>query len=237
MLAAAGVTPYLLATLPRNGPKPLPSVPVIVAALMAQTGVLSFLFAWGGTAAGRKIGAERSLLEARLAGDRPRLSGTLGIAAVLGAVAGLAIAGLDVFFARWMPAPIRGELPRPTPLEGALACFYGGITEEVLMRLGLMTLLAWAVSRLFGAEGPRRTFALWVGIVGATLLFGAGHLPAAAQIWPLGPAVIVRTLALNGVVGVAAGVIYARKGIEHAMALHFSADVVLHVLLPAILMR
>ena len=68
----------------------------------------------------------------------------------------------------------------------------------------------------------------------AAILFGAGHLPATALIWPLTGAVLARAFVLNGLVGVAAGWLYWRKGILLAMAAHFSADIVLHVLLPLV---
>jgi len=48
----------------------------------------------------------------------------------------------------------------------------------------------------------------------------------------LTPLVVLRAVVLNGVVGVACGWLYWRKGLEMAMAAHFSADIVLHVLLP-----
>jgi membrane protease YdiL (CAAX protease family) len=41
---------------------------------------------------------------------------------------------------------------------------------------------------------------------------------------------------LNGIGGVVFGWLYWKKGLESAMIAHFSADIVLHVLLPAILM-
>ena len=63
----------------------------------------------------------------------------------------------------------------------------------------------------------------------AALLFAAGHLPTAAQIWPLDAVVVTRTLSLNAIVGVVCGWLYYRRGLEHAMAAHFSADLILHV--------
>lgn len=229
-LAAVAMTPYLLAILPPTS-TPLPPAAVIATALGVQTGVMAFLLGWAGTAAGRSLGLGSPLLEARLRGERAPLPRSLAWAGLWGVLAGILVVVLDKLFAPWMPAPIGRVMPEPSPLHGLLASAYGGLAEEVLTRLGLATLLAWAVWRL--SKG-RRLFALVVGIVGASLLFGALHLPAASQIWPMSAVVITRTMLLNVVFGLVAGVIYVRRGLEHAMAAHVCADLVLHVIAPAL---
>jgi membrane protease YdiL (CAAX protease family) len=42
--------------------------------------------------------------------------------------------------------------------------------------------------------------------------------------------VVFRTLVLNALGGLAFGWLFYRHGLEHAMAAHFSADIVVHVL-------
>ncbi len=66
----------------------------------------------------------------------------------------------------------------------------------------------------------------------AALAFGAAHLPAAANLWPLDGAVVARTLLLNGIAGLVFGWFYVRHGLESAMVSHFAADIVLHVFVP-----
>ena len=66
----------------------------------------------------------------------------------------------------------------------------------------------------------------------AALAFGAGHLPAAQQVWGLSGIVVVRTVALNAIGALVFGWLYWKRGIEMAMLGHFSADIVLHVLAP-----
>ena len=109
--------------------------------------------------------------------------------------------------------------------KGLLASFYGGIGEEVLTRLFLMTLIAWIGSKL--SRSPR---IFVVAAVVAALVFAAGHLPAAAQLAPLDAVVVTRVLVLNTGLGVIFGLIFWRWGLEHAMVAHFSADLVLHVI-------
>lgn len=229
-LASGAMAPYLLALSP-GAADPAPPMVVLAVVLGVQTGVMAFLLGWAGTTVGRGLGLGSPLLDAVLRGRRPGLPRSLAWAALGGALGGLGVVVLDGLFAPSMPPPIGGATPRPSPLQGLLASAYGGITEEVLTRLGLMTLLAWATSRI---SGGRRGLALGVGLVGASLIFGALHLPAAAQIWPLTGVVVARTMLLNVVFGVIAGVLYARRGLEHAMVAHLCADLVLHVIVPAL---
>ncbi len=81
---------------------------------------------------------------------------------------------------------------RVAPWMGLLASVYGAIDEEVLLRLGVMTFLAWALSRLGGQHARMADSFIWVSIVGAALLFGAGHLPATSAPAPLTPIVVAR---------------------------------------------
>ena len=94
-----------------------------------------------------------------------------------------------------------------------------------------MTVLVWMGARLTRTNRPRAIVA-WTANILAAILFGLGHLPATAMLVPLTTAVMVRAIVLNGLVGVACGWLYWRKGILLAMLAHFSADIVLHVLTP-----
>jgi hypothetical protein len=124
----------------------------------------------------------------------------------------------------------------PVRWRGFLASFYGAFDEEILMRLGLLSLLALlfrTIDRLLGADAgvvlPRGVF--WAANIVTTLLFGLGHLPATAAITPLTGALVIRAVALNGAAGLVFGWLYRRFGLEWAMASHFGADLVLHVVI------
>lgn len=94
-------------------------------------------------------------------------------------------------------------------------------------------MLAWLgslVSR--DGEGRPRRSVLWVAIIVIAVAFGLAHLPATVAIGlPLDALVVTRAIALNGIGGIAFGWLYWRRGLESAMVAHFSADLVLHVLL------
>jgi hypothetical protein len=121
---------------------------------------------------------------------------------------------------------------QPAVWKGFLASFYGGITEEILLRLCVMSLLAWLGSFISRTpEGKPTSAIFWIANILAAILFGLGHLPAMALIVPLTTLVVIRTLLLNAIGGIVFGWLYQTRGLESAMIAHFSADIILHVLL------
>jgi hypothetical protein len=119
----------------------------------------------------------------------------------------------------------------PNYWQGLLASFYGGIDEEILLRLGMMTFLIWLASWVSRAR-PMSPAIYWAGNVLAALLFGAGHLPAMAAIATLTPLVVFRTIFLNGIVGIVFGYFYWKHGLVSGMVSHFSSDLIIHVITP-----
>ena len=119
----------------------------------------------------------------------------------------------------------------PTAWQGFLASFYGGITEEIMMRLFLMTLLVWLGSKMFRKnEGQPTAGIVWGAIILSTIAFGLGHLPAIISMGiSLTPLFVIRALVLNSA-GIAFGWLYWKYGLEHAMVSHFITDIVLHVI-------
>ncbi|AKC88145.1 hypothetical protein WQ53_02710 [Pseudoxanthomonas suwonensis] len=234
-LSAAALIPYVAQLMPEVFAKvPLP-LGVIAAAQGAQAMAVAGVLAWLGLRMGHRVGLGSPVMHAwlvrRQRPDWARLQPAR--AALLGIAAALAILALAPLIDRAMPPMLQPPATASagaTALNGFLASFYGGIVEELILRLFLMTLLLWIVARLCGRTPP--AWAYWAAIVAAALLFGAGHLPAAAQIWGLEPVVVLRTLLLNGIAGVAFGWLYWKRGIEMAMLAHFSADLVLHVAAP-----
>jgi membrane protease YdiL (CAAX protease family) len=158
---------------------------------------------------------------------------------VVGVAASLLIILLEIFFFQPALATQLGAQAslgllnaQPSAWKGLLASLYGGINEEILLRLGLMSILVWLGGLI--ARTPDRHPApavFWIANVLAAVLFGLGHLPATAVLVPLTPLVIARAIVLNGLAGIGFGWLYWKRGLEAAMLAHFSADIVLHVLL------
>jgi hypothetical protein len=251
-LAAVGivaVVPYsltiqgpLLAKLVAGKSLPLP-VPALIALQLVQGAVTVAALAALGLFLARRIELGAPILERWQQGGEPLLPQLRAVAPralTTGAAAGTAIALLD-----WLAfsAGMREELARaglssaslvPPAWQGLLASFYGGLDEEMLTRLFLLSSVAWIGARISGAHAGRPSAAvLWVANILAALLFAAGHLPAVKAIGlPLDAFMVARTLLLNSAAGVAFGWLYVSLGLEAAMLAHFTADMILHVLSP-----
>ena len=120
-----------------------------------------------------------------------------------------------------------GKLGRVLPIVTRF--LYGGITEELLLRWGLMTLLVWVGWRLFqkGEGSPRSALVIGAILVSA-LVFAVGHLPIAYLL--VAEPTIAQTsfvIAANSVFGLIAGYLYWKRGLESAMIAHALAHVVM----------
>jgi hypothetical protein len=112
-----------------------------------------------------------------------------------------------------------------------LASFYGGITEEILMRLFLMTFFIWIGMKIFRQNQPTKTN-ITISIFLAAIIFGLGHLPITASITTLTSLIIIRAIVLNGIGGIIFGWLFWKKGLESAMIAHFTTDIFLLTILP-----
>jgi membrane protease YdiL (CAAX protease family) len=111
----------------------------------------------------------------------------------------------------------------------AVRILSGGLTEEVLLRWGVMTLLIWMLWRLFQRDGdsPRGIFFV-AAIVVSALVFAAGHLPIASLLaGGLTLPIVLYVIIANVIFGIVAGFLYWRRGLESAMLAHMCAHVVL----------
>ena len=183
-----------------------------------------------GTYAAPRVGLRSSLAESAGNGAdiwrrlRPELRG----AVALGVVGGLLILLLDVALAPF----VAGELPQSAigatdPTAATVLAYapvrflYGGITEELLLRYGLMSALAlvgWVASGR-PSDGPGSAV-MWAAVAVSAVSFGVGHLPALAGSVGLTPALVARTVLLNAVAGLVFGWLYWKRSLEAAMAAH-----------------
>ncbi len=211
-------------------PVPLPLVltlQVVQGAVMAAVAVLLGLLLAG------RCGLGLPLVQGWLDGqaDRTRLTRTATLSIGLGALAGVAIFVLDRYIFAILVEPITVIQGTPPLWQRFGVCFYGGINEEIFLRLFLLTLLVWLWSKVAKQPVPPAV-AMWSAIVIVSIVFGLGHLPMTARFVPLTSVVVVRALVLNGLAGVIFGWLYWRRGLEASMVAHFVTDVVLHVVLP-----
>lgn len=193
-----------------------------------------------GAYAAPRVGLQSYVIDRTGTGDGiwQRLRSDIGLAVGIGIIGGILIVVLDAvmmpFVAQDLPQSVIGAT-RPTVLDVfayvPVRFLYGGITEELMLRFGLMSVLVFVGWRITGtrADGPQPAV-VWAAIVIAAVLFGLGHLPALAQSVDLTPALIVRTVLLNAVAGVLFGWLYWRRSLEGAMVAHASFHVPLVVL-------
>ncbi len=153
----------------------------------------------------------------------------------LGVLGGIATVALDrLVFAQLLPG-FSTVITQLSGWQALLASLYGGILEELMLRLLVVSALVWLFSRVSHSPvGTPTQGAFWVAIVAAAVLFGLGHLPATSLTVAITPLVVLREIILNGIPGVVFGALYWKRGLEAAMLCHFSADLVLHVLIPLI---
>jgi membrane protease YdiL (CAAX protease family) len=238
LVGAITILPYALALNPLALPPGAPPLALVLVASVVQTLVLVGIAAAIGLWLGPKVGLGAPDLQAWLAGDPAaprRFFRSLPLAAGLGIGASIVIVALDAFVFAPSLAALATQPREPEAWQGLLASLYGSIDEEILLRLGLMTLLVWLGARITRARGQPGPAVMWTANVLAAVLFGLGHLPATAAVLPMTTLVIVRAIVLNGLAGVVFGWLYWRRGILAAMASHFCADLVLHVLTPLLI--
>jgi membrane protease YdiL (CAAX protease family) len=219
----AGLLPQLSATMPLPGPLWL-----IMAAGCAQSAFLVALAVWGGVALASPVGLRAPAFEA--AALRRPIMAALKPQVLPGLVAGVP-GGLMLFaFLRLSPAPIAALQGQFTPPLYARV-LYGGITEEVLLRWGLMTVFTWLTWRFVQRKsGPVKEELVWLAIAASALLFGAGHLPMAHfLIGSLNGQVVLVVVGLNAAFGLLFGWLYWRRGLESAMVAHAMTHLVSYV--------
>ena len=109
---------------------------------------------------------------------------------------------------------------------------YGGVIEEVLLRLFMMSLIAWLAWKIFfRREATPPTGVIIAANIAAALLFAAGHLPSTMQMFgEITPMILLRCFLLNGAGGLVFGYLYRKYGILYSMTAHAGAHIVWKIL-------
>jgi membrane protease YdiL (CAAX protease family) len=164
---------------------------------------------------GHRVGAARQLIhDVRLASG---IGLTLGVFLLL----------LRFAAQPYLP-PELPELGHRGAVGGLLVSTNAALVEEIWVRLGVMTIIAWLLVRLLRHAELRRSVA-WASIGLSAFVFGLIHLP---QLNATGAASLVgigATMGGNFLVGVTCGWLYWRRSLIAAIAAHFAVDLVLHV--------
>ena len=148
---------------------------------------------------------------------------------IISIIGGLALSIGDLFIFGSFNEIIKYSYDVKPSIEYIIASFtYGGVIEEVMMRLFFMSLVAFIIYKLFYKKEkdiPIKVFII-ANIISA-FLFALGHLPATIQLFGgLDSLLFIRCLIMNGVFGLAFGWLYRKYGIHYSMVAHFGSHLV-----------
>lgn len=152
----------------------------------------------------------------------------LRITAAIAVIGGFALILPDLlFFGKYVPMIMDSYAVKPTVPYMLAAVLYGGVIEEVMLRLFMMSLVAFLLHKLFGkkTETPATGILIAANVI-AALLFAAGHLPATAMTMGITPMILFRCFLLNGGFGLLFGWLYRKYGLRYAMLAHGGCHVI-----------
>lgn len=145
--------------------------------------------------------------------------------ALLGAV----VVGIVLFAYTWITTEVSPTtLVSGSSLSLITGVLYGGLTEEVLMRWGLMSAVVWALVKVrripAGHRPPRAIITSSIALTAAA--FALLHLPALLALTDPSITVVFSAMAANLFAGCVFGYLFAARGLEAAMGAHAGAHLV-----------
>ena len=193
----------------------LGSTDILIAIGAIQTVIYTLFTAFFGYILAVSLGLWKPL---RL--DKKSLIFTLGISLISGI-----IFSLDHFtFGAVIDGIRESNLAALTPVGFIASVLYGGVIEEIMLRLFFMSLVAFAVWKLFfrrygSDEIPKTVFV--IANLTSAILFAASHLPATLSTFgTLTPLILFRCFLLNGGFGLVFGYLFRRYGIIYSIMSH-----------------
>lgn len=227
MLGVIAITVTVLPQLAQLPGVPLPSAPLWVLSLasIAQSAVLLGIAVWLGVALAPALGFRAVVFESVFVGQTIARAVRSQLApGLIGGIAG----GILLFaVAHYLPSALEATAEQfNIPILARV--LYGGITEELLLRWGVMTALVWLMWRFpQRRRGVPRGEYVWLAICISALLFGAGHLPMASMLMDeLSGSIVAYVIGANAAFGLLFGFLFWRHGLESAMIAHATAHLV-----------
>ena len=151
------------------------------------------------------------------------------IASVIASVVGGSVLILSdlLFFGNYSQIIVDSYSVKPTVPYLIASVIYGGVIEEVMLRLFWMSLVVFVLWKAFDRRKERpSTWVLITANIIAALLFAAGHLPATATMLGLSPMIVFRCFLLNGGMGLIFGWLYRKYGLRYSMIAHGGCHIV-----------
>ncbi len=235
---------------PGEAPPELPPPWLFKIISVIQPAVITTLAVAVGVWLSGKVGLHSPAAEAAADGEPffAKLKPQILPGVIAGLASGVAIVASWVVAKPFLTAEFVNRAQEFNKFMPAITRFlYGGLTEELLLRWGVMTFLVWGLWRLFQRLPPprqtkrlppllrqegsqERPASVWfvAAIALSAVLFGMGHLPIASMLaGGLTVPIVIYVITANSIFGIVAGFLYWKKGLESAMIAHMMAHVVL----------
>lgn len=200
------------------------SIEVMIIIASLQGAILTFIAAFIGLKLAGKVDLKLNFIYNKQA---------IILSVVLAFFVALIITGSDrLVFAQHMPNMSEGY--NISLMYLTVGLLYGGVIEEVLLRLFVMSLFVWTLKFLFARHKDKENipgWIYWTGIFLAAGIFAALHLPITFQTIGNSFPIILRCLLLNSVGGIAYGYLYWKKGLGYSIVAHAATHIFMQVVL------
>ncbi|GAC21129.1 CPBP family intramembrane glutamic endopeptidase [Paraglaciecola arctica] len=225
ILSSVSLVPQLISL----SPEPLPiSIFWVQVISVIQSSVLLMLMVVLGGVFAKRVNLTTPVID-RLCGvstHLPKFTDILVPAIFGGVFGGFCLLGFFYLMAGFLPIDFLQASERFIP-PWHTKLLYGGITEEILVRWGLMSFFTWGCYKVCQTHGSKINEYNYVfGILLSALLFGVGHLPV-AQLLTDEPSVYLYLYIIvgNAIFGCIAGWLFYKRGLECAILAHMVAHI------------
>lgn len=192
---------------------------IVLAAV--QTALYALIFGFFGHILANKVGLWKPL----------RLEKKPLILTLLVSVVGGIVLSLD----HWLFGSVYGAIQEANiaglTFPGLMtAVLYGGIIEELMLRLFFLSLVAWVLWKVFCRKCTTENIPTGVFVAAniiAALLFAALHLPQTIALYgELSPLLLLRCFLFNGCFGLLFGWLYRKYGLAYSVISHAVCHIV-----------
>jgi hypothetical protein len=226
VLSLLPVVPQLLMSQAKPLPLPLPVIQLIS---VAQSTLLLLIMVCIGMTCSQQVGLASPVVFALVTGGNAyqTLKSQIIPALVGGAVGASFIQVSSTLLSPYLPSEFASQASQVS-LPWFTRFLYGGITEEILIRLGLMSFITWGLYRLTQHQRTEVNASNYIiAIVLSALVFGLGHLPAAFALSDEVTAYLLAYIVIgNAGFGLVAGYLYWKRGLECAIGAHMTAHLI-----------
>lgn len=192
------------------------SINIMILISAAQTGLFAFISTFIGLKLARKTNL---FLNFKFDKD------SFIMATIIGFVVALIIVVSEKFiFAKFLPENL---LSFDFSIHYFISSIlYGGIVEELMLRLFFMSLIVFILKKMFIKTSEiekNEKIPTWMyikAIAVSAIVFAAGHLPAVSQTFGLSVPMVVRVMVLNSIGGIGFGYLYWKKGLSYSILAH-----------------